>query len=67
VVGGSAVDDTAQLLPEVAVAPNGRVETVFFDHDGGATSHRRHVNYAASTDQAASFAPTRTAPWSAGG
>lgn len=59
VVGGSAVDDTAQLLPEVAVAPNGRVETVFFDHDGGAASHRRHVNYAASTDQAASFAPTR--------
>lgn len=44
---------TRQLLPQVGVAPDGRVEVVYFDR--GDDAHLQHVAYAASHDQGRSF------------
>jgi hypothetical protein len=44
-----------QLLPQLAVAPNGRVEAVFFDRRDDPENVAQHVYYAASTDHGATF------------
>lgn len=44
-----------QLLPELAVAPGGRVEAVFFDRRDDADNLAQHVYYAASTDHGETF------------
>jgi hypothetical protein len=45
----------AQLLPELGVAPNGRVDAVFLDRRDSDDNVMQHTYYAASTDHAASF------------
>lgn len=55
VVGDDHAASTRQLLPQLAVAPDGRVEVVFFDRQGGAADHLQHVGYAVSHDHGHSF------------
>lgn len=44
-----------QLLPELAVGSDGRVEAVFFDRRDDADNIAQHVYYAASTDRGETF------------
>lgn len=44
-----------QLLPQVAVAPGGRVDVVFFDRREDENNVHQHVYYASSTDRGASY------------
>lgn len=46
-----------QLLPAFDVAPNGRVDAVFFDRRDDPDNLRQHLYYAASTDRGESFGP----------
>lgn len=46
-----------QLLPQVGVGPDGRVEVVFFDRRNDDSNVYQHVYYSRSVDQGATFEP----------
>lgn len=48
-------DGTAQYMPAVAVASDGRIDVAFLDRRDDADNHRMHTTLASSTDHAASF------------
>lgn len=54
---GDAESD--QQLPELAVAPDGRLELAFFDQQAAPDDHLQHVGYAASPDHGRTFHPAR--------
>lgn len=59
VAGGQAQQTTDQLLPDVTVAADGRVELVFFDRHERPYGHLQDVTYAVSEDHGRSFATRR--------
>ena len=50
-------DGLHQFLPRLAVAPDGRLDAVFYDRRGNVENRGNDVFYTYSTDRAASFAP----------
>lgn len=48
-----------QSLPQLAAAPDGRLDAVFYDRRADPDNHRRHVAYATSHDRGASFSANR--------
>ena len=50
-------DATAQYLPEVSVAPNGRVDVVYYDRRADRTNVLNEVSLQASFDDGKSFTP----------
>ncbi len=55
-------DGTAQFLPKVAVAPDGRMDVVYFDRRRGGKGLDTDVNLASSTDGGRSFENRRLTP-----
>ena len=48
-----------QYQPRLALAPNGRLDAVFYDRRADADDRLNHVSYTFSTDGARTFAPNR--------
>ena len=48
-----------QYLPRLAVAPDGRLDVVFYDRRGGADNVLNHVFYSSSSDGGRHFSPNR--------
>ncbi|HUP68186.1 MAG TPA: sialidase family protein [Acidimicrobiales bacterium] len=53
----AAGDDTAQYLPRLAVAPNGRVDILYFDRRADPKNVMNHVSLQWSTDSGRSWRP----------
>lgn len=46
-----------QYLPRVAVAPNGRLDAIFYDRRDDPENVRNHIYYTSSSDRAMTFSP----------
>ncbi len=52
-------DETHQYLPRLSVAPNGRLDVIFYDRRNNVENRGNDVYYTFSNDRGATFAPNR--------
>lgn len=57
--GGQAPDGRSQYLPQLAIAPNGRLDVVYYDRGSDPDDVANHLSFQSSTDGTKFSSPTR--------